>query len=163
MQWLCCLLFISKTFWHSPRKSSSQLRQGTFFQFYFVIKYSITETHGWYHGWGVNGGDWWLHAEAGEETGPVTQRQRDVGLSPSLASPWGSCCFGTWLELTQLRGPQNLGRNHPEELRTQPMRSSSCCRKAGENLPPPPSLPRTPQWGRGWAVLSSQQVSLWNY
>lgn len=43
LQRFCCLPFISKTFWHFPRKSSlSQLRQGTCFPFHFVTKHRIT-------------------------------------------------------------------------------------------------------------------------
>lgn len=102
MQRLRCLPFISKTFWHFPRKSSSsQLCQGTFFQFYFVIKYSTTEIHGETNSRvkdGVCGGSKRLQAEAGKGITVVTGRLRKCRMSPSLASPVEVLRFGTRLE-----------------------------------------------------------------
>ena len=82
MQRLCCLLCISKTFWHFLRKSSSQLRRGTsFFQFHFVVKYSIPGTPGWCDGWGVTEG-------TGVCTqGPGRELSKDTAVSPPVASP----------------------------------------------------------------------------
>ena len=114
MQRLCCLLCISKTFWHFLRKSSSQLCRGTsFFQFYFVVKYSIPETPGWCDGWGVTEG-----TDVCTQ-GPGRQLHKDTRVCP-LQLPvlgrerggWRFCRFGTRLEPTQLRGHWNVGVNH---------------------------------------------------
>ena len=58
MQRLCCLLCISKTFWHFPRKSSSQLCQGTFYFFFFNFTLLLS-TVSWRHQDGVTAGVWW--------------------------------------------------------------------------------------------------------
>lgn len=105
MQWLCCLPFISKTFWHFLRKSSSQLCQGTFFQFSFVSKYGIVEPHGETNSnvkERMLGGKQWLQAEAGKGARIVTEWQENECVHSPV--PWRSCYFDTWLELPPSSG-----------------------------------------------------------
>lgn len=177
MQRLCCLPFISKTFWHFPRKSSSsQWCQGTcFFNVTLLLSAGSQRSTGkqivatrvaW--GGGTNS---CRRGQMGSWSG--NRATEVMSVSPARDSPTELFWSGARLGLRpSSEGHQGLGIHRVADLQspcdTPTVQKRPLQKHRGQPMiygfadpqhGPVSLLQRT----RTWAVLSSQQVSLWSH